>query len=404
MIISMVFRMIRDFHEEKKILPPVLFLNMDNCGRENKVCMSKVAVRVVDYCLFVFQNRFLLSFLSSLVDLGVFREIVLYFLLVGHTGNSVDQLFSILTQEFKKSEIKTLEELEEIIIKSPMSPKPEVERLIYIWDWKQFISGHFSEKDLHNHSFYSAFSIVKEDGITKLRVKRLPQDKVWFPPTGIELIKQNINFEPIGSADFRIENLNIPKIMCDLLKYFQRMPTHIRVSVSDSWLKLREVLEGLPKKQKNFPTMKITELPRITRNAAAVELPDEYVFVNNDRENLPEISGKVCELGLFASVVKQGLDVVVYTKSLVGRPWVGRVEEVFSDETFSIQWFDRLGKSNRFRAMKKADKTPYISKLDNSVVMFWDISVQRTDDSFYLSPYWLNKVTKEYEIYDKTRL
>ena len=83
---------------------------------------------------------------------------------------------------------------------------------------------------------------------------------------------------------------------------------------------------------------------------------------------------------------------------------MGRVEEVFSDETFSIQWFDRLGKSNRFRAMKKADKTPYFSKLDNSVVMFWDISVQRTDDSFYLSPYWLNKVSKEYEKYDQSRL
>ena len=342
-----------------------------------------------------------MSFLSALVDLGIFREIVLYFLLVGHTGNSVDQLFSILTQEFKKAEMKTIEELEEIIVNSPISPKPEVERLLFTWDWKCFISEHFSDKELSNHSFYNAFSLVSEGEMTKLRVKRLPQDKVWLPPTGIELIKQNIKFDPVGSSDFRIESLNLPKVMCDLLRYFQRMPTHLRVTVSDSWSKLKDTLEGLPKKQKNLPKMKITELPRMTRNIELLELPDEYEFVTNNRENLPEISGKICELGLFDTVVKKSLDVIVYTRTKVGRPWVGRVEEVLDNKTFSIQWYDRQGKSNKFRAMKKADKTPYISKLDNSVVMFWDISVQRTEDSFYLSPYWLNKVAQEYVKYDR---
>ena len=46
----------------------------DNCWRENK-------------------NRFLFSFLSALVELDVFEEISCNFLLVGHTGNEVDQLF-----------------------------------------------------------------------------------------------------------------------------------------------------------------------------------------------------------------------------------------------------------------------------------------------------------------------
>ena len=36
MIISIVYRMILDFVEKHKVLPPVLFLNLDNCGRENK--------------------------------------------------------------------------------------------------------------------------------------------------------------------------------------------------------------------------------------------------------------------------------------------------------------------------------------------------------------------------------
>ena len=330
----------------------------------------------------------------------MFREVVLYFLLVGHTGNAVDQTFSILTQEFKKSEIKTLEELEKLILNSPINPKPEVERLHYVWDWKHFMSNNFTEKSLSNHSFYNGFSIKKEGGITRLRVKRLPQDQVWFPPTGIELIKRNIDYEPVGSADFRILSLNLDKVMSDLTKYFLRMPTHVRISISDSWYKLKETLEGLPKKQKNLPKMRITDLPKLSLTTPEVKLPDEYEFVINDKQNLPEISGKVCEFGLFDTVIKIGLDIVVYTKSKVGRPWVGRVKEIFHDKTFAIEWFDRQGKSSIFRAMKNSDNSAYTSKLDNDVVMFWDISHQRTSDSFHLSPHWLNKVATEYEKYD----
>ena len=37
MIVSIIYRMILDFIKDHKSLPPVLFLNVDNCGRENKV-------------------------------------------------------------------------------------------------------------------------------------------------------------------------------------------------------------------------------------------------------------------------------------------------------------------------------------------------------------------------------
>ena len=55
-------------------LDDLTFEFQDNCWRENK-------------------NRFLFSFLSGLVELDVFEEITCNFLLVGHTGNEVDQLF-----------------------------------------------------------------------------------------------------------------------------------------------------------------------------------------------------------------------------------------------------------------------------------------------------------------------
>ena len=367
--------MIQDFVKDHKILPPVLFINLDNCGRENK-------------------NRYLLAFLSALVELGVFREIVVYFLLVGHTGNAVDRQFSVIAQELKKSEVKTLEELISIIAKS-IKPAPKVESLKFTWDWKTYIEAHLASPKLNNHSFYNAFRITKEGSIAKLRLKRLPQDQEWLPPTGIQLIKPNIQYEAVGSSDFRVEHLQLDKILHDLLRYFKRMPTPIRVTVSNSWNRLKEELERTPKMMHNLPPMKITELPRLSPQVPAA-LPDEFDFVEDTREGLPNIQGNVCEEGLFNENIKVGVDVVVYTKSTVSRPWVGRVAEIFGNLKFSVHWYDRQGKTSKFRAMMKDDNTPYSSVLDNSTVMFWDISVERSHNSFHLTPYWLGKVKKEY--------
>ena len=66
---------------------------------------------------------------------------------------------SILTQEFKKSEIKTVEELIQLIENSSIKPKPDCETLEYIWNWRDYISGYLSDKELQNHSFYNAFRV-----------------------------------------------------------------------------------------------------------------------------------------------------------------------------------------------------------------------------------------------------
>ena len=40
MIISIIYRMILDYIKDHRSLPPVLFINVDNCGRENKVVFA----------------------------------------------------------------------------------------------------------------------------------------------------------------------------------------------------------------------------------------------------------------------------------------------------------------------------------------------------------------------------
>ena len=56
-------------------LPPTLWLQLDNTCRDNK-------------------NRYVFAFCQSLVDMGLFQEIEINFLPVGHTHCDIDQLFS----------------------------------------------------------------------------------------------------------------------------------------------------------------------------------------------------------------------------------------------------------------------------------------------------------------------
>ena len=60
----MPFRTLLRVQEKKGKLPPVLFLQMDNCWRENK-------------------NWIMFSYLSWLVEMGVFRKVQIEFLIVG---------------------------------------------------------------------------------------------------------------------------------------------------------------------------------------------------------------------------------------------------------------------------------------------------------------------------------
>jgi hypothetical protein len=73
--IEVLQRVLTSIEEKRGKLPRKLYLQMDNCVRENK-------------------NRYVLGYLSWLVLRGVFDEIELSFLPVGHTHEDIDQLFS----------------------------------------------------------------------------------------------------------------------------------------------------------------------------------------------------------------------------------------------------------------------------------------------------------------------
>ena len=77
-------------------MPPTLHLQLDNCGGENK-------------------NKYMFSFLSYLVQVGIFQEILVSFLIVGHTHEDIDQHFSVISRELRRKNAVTPSEWDGLI-------------------------------------------------------------------------------------------------------------------------------------------------------------------------------------------------------------------------------------------------------------------------------------------------
>lgn len=93
-------------------LPPICYIQVDNCSRENK-------------------NRFFLSYFELLVATGVFKEVQVSFLPVGHTHEDIDQVFSRVAHRLRISEAHTMPELHRQMENS-FTPKPHTAEMLSV--------------------------------------------------------------------------------------------------------------------------------------------------------------------------------------------------------------------------------------------------------------------------------
>ena len=91
-IIEVIHRALTARKSETGRLTEVLYLQVDNCTRENK-------------------NRYLFGYLELLVALGVFMEVEVSFLPVGHTHTDIDQAFSVVSRILSRTDAATMTEL-----------------------------------------------------------------------------------------------------------------------------------------------------------------------------------------------------------------------------------------------------------------------------------------------------
>ncbi|XP_046582541.1 uncharacterized protein LOC124289914, partial [Haliotis rubra] len=85
-------------------LPETLYLQADNSPKDNK-------------------NKTVLYFLALLVKLKIFKKVKLSFLMVGHTHEDVDQLFSVFARELRQKPAATRDALLQVLASSN-DPKP----------------------------------------------------------------------------------------------------------------------------------------------------------------------------------------------------------------------------------------------------------------------------------------
>ena len=289
----------------------------------------------------------------------------------------------------------TIEDLKRKITEAPLEPKAICHSLMFIFDWKSFIEDKLSTPPLQYTSKYNSFSFTVEGGEVKFRGKRLPQDEVSAPRSGIRIVKKDVIFDPVSSADFRIENIHFDEIWKGLNLTMPQLDASEQRRVKLSWEKLRESLESLPRRRRNLRTMKITELPK--QKKQALEIPRHLL----EEESVQELTGdkfpETIEDGEFDDEIAEDVDVVVYTDERHQRPWVGRVIKLLEGRRFLLQWFTRkTSRSKTFFALLNSDGSPSVTEQEQDSVMFWLMSERRTENSFDLSPFWLEAIQREY--------
>ena len=143
------------------------------------------------------------------------------------------------------------------------------------------------------------------------------------------------------------------------------------MNVQGSWDNLREKLEKLPIQAKSFKKMEIHDLSPLDSNIPT-SLPQYFAHLSQD-EDIPDHEGEkfpdVLEEADFQEDNREGVDVLIYTRTKIGRPWLGRVLRKIDNTQFTIQWYDRRkGDENTFFALENPDGTPYTSDLDTGLV------------------------------------
>ena len=151
--------------EPTKPLPPKLYLQLDNCSGSNK-------------------NKYMLAFASTLVDQGVFEEVVFSFLMVGHTHEDVDQLFSLMSKQLKKYDIITPERFEKAIVTALTDAGHEnvhFEFLDFQHDYKSWLESKI-DPNLKYYKKPHVFSFARNcDGKVVMRYKHWHRCFNWYP-------------------------------------------------------------------------------------------------------------------------------------------------------------------------------------------------------------------------------
>ncbi len=159
-----------------KPLPPTLHVQLDNCAKDNK-------------CRYVF------CFWSLLVAKGIFKEVFVSFLMVGHTHDDIDASFGRWSMKLHEEDFPTIP----LLMKSYMDldSMPVIPHLIEeVPDFKGFIEPFVRKGGdrLVGHTKAQQFRFyIRDDGLPAMQFKVLCTTPNWAPEKGILVWQQDEN-------------------------------------------------------------------------------------------------------------------------------------------------------------------------------------------------------------------
>jgi hypothetical protein len=118
---------------------PTLWLQFDNCYRENK-------------------NRWMLAYCCWLVELGIFLEVMISFMVEGHTHEDIDQMFGTMSQYRRGHPCYSIPHFFAGLQNEgfPSSAtRPVMQELSLVYDWVAWFAPHLFDMD--HHSRYHVF-------------------------------------------------------------------------------------------------------------------------------------------------------------------------------------------------------------------------------------------------------
>jgi hypothetical protein len=114
-------------------------------------------------------NRFFLGYCDRLVAFGLFKTVKVNFLMVGHTHEDIDQIFSVVSGTLKKEKCLSLDQmmdrLSKLDLNEPRPPKCKV--LHSVWDWKYFFVGGYLKDDVEDGEEYMTEAQAKHINMIK---------------------------------------------------------------------------------------------------------------------------------------------------------------------------------------------------------------------------------------------
>ncbi|KAK3276905.1 hypothetical protein CYMTET_15056 [Cymbomonas tetramitiformis] len=142
-------------------MPEVLYVQLDNVSTN--------------------KSKLMLAYAAWLVHTGVFRKVKLNFLLVGHTHENIDQMFSRFSVRLRRKQAWTLDEMIEVA-QECFTDGVICEHTEKIFDFSSWFDGHVF--DCHNILAQQAFKFkMNEHGEVGMQYKQYSISPKWLPET-----------------------------------------------------------------------------------------------------------------------------------------------------------------------------------------------------------------------------